>query len=74
MVKRGAAPEYKKFKTCMLKYSNRLNQIPMHTAKEVLGWYGVCRDKRYDIIKDMIECNILQWDNKRCLTILDIKS
>lgn len=73
MGKRGVPVEYKKFKQCMLKYSNRDNQIPMHTAKMVLAWYGVCSDKRTTIVKDMIECGIFRWDNKRCLTIMNVR-
>lgn len=71
MTKRDVPKEYFKFKECMIKYSNRECQLPYHTAKMVLAWYGVCSDKRMIILNDMINKGILKRENKRCLTILN---
>ena len=73
MKKRGVPLVYICFRDRILKNTNWKNQISHRDARAVLGWSGIPKEVREDVLKEMMDYNLIQRINQIFIEVIGVK-
>lgn len=73
VTKRWIPKVYKVYRDRILKHCNWENKIHYSDALSMLGYYGIPKEVRHDILKEMIELELLKRENKHYIIIVGAK-
>jgi len=74
MIKKRRIPlVYRCYRDKILKHSNWNNKIHYSNAKTILGYFGLQKEVREDVLKELFRYNLLERENKHWITIVGAK-